>query len=80
MVEKTGLYAAMQQCGSLVPDSAAEAFTAVALKTKDAQLLHTRAQAPALRLKRTTYAQEQVVEYCLSMIRGDRYEYYILLK
>ena len=80
MVEKTGLYAAMQQCGSLVPDAAAEAFTAVALKTKDAQLLHTRAQAPALRLKRTTYAQEQVVEYCLSMIRGDRYEYYILLK
>lgn len=79
-VEKLGLYNSLrQQCG-IGPNKAIETFEAVIVTNEEAKYLETDKKAAALRLERVTSADEIIVEYCISIIRGDKYKYVIQLK
>jgi GntR family transcriptional regulator len=62
------------------PVRARETFEPVLLSAQDAEQLGTAAGGPALRVERTTYdAEGDVIEYCRSTVRADRYHYSVEL-
>lgn len=80
LVEELGLYEAMKKSTNIVPDTAQETFEAVLMRDDDAKLLGCVSPVAALRLERITMAKDIVVEYCLSVVRGDRYKYHVFLR
>lgn len=78
-VSRNGLYNSMGRY-NVVPNKAIETFEAVGINMDDAKHLGVKRNSPGLLLERITYADEQVVEYCRSIIRGDRYKYRVMLK
>lgn len=74
-----GLYKAMALEG-ITPNKATETFEAVAISAEVAAFLKVKKNSPGLFLNRLTFAQEIPVEYCRTIIRGDRYKYRIFLQ
>ena len=63
------------------PVRAREAFEPVLLSRAEAALLGRESGEPALRVDRTAYdAEGNIVEYCHSTVRGDRYRYSVELR
>ena len=79
LVLKKGLYNAIKEEG-IFPDKANEVFGAINIAEADANLLGVNTGDAGISLMRTTYAQSKIVEYCLSVIRGDRFVYSVELK
>lgn len=79
-VEENGLYNTLKNTFGIFPDEAIETFEAVQVPADDALHLKVKKNTAALKLERVTRAQGRVVEYCVSMIRGDRYKYQVFLK
>lgn len=80
LVDQYGLYEALQTSAGLRPDSAQETFEAVLLTREEAAHLQCPLPSAALRLERLTFAGEILAEYCVSLVRGDRYKYHVLLR
>lgn len=80
LVDRYGLYEALQSSVGLRPDAASETFEAVLLSQEEAAYLQCAVPAAALRLERLATAGELLVEYCVSMVRGDRYKYNAVLR
>ena len=78
LVNKNGLYKTMASFGVNV-DSASEHFMAVNLRKDQAKLLDVREDAAAIRLVRVAYSGSQAVEYCISIVRGDFFNYSVEL-
>ncbi len=78
-VAQLGLYEALKRKCALEPNEATETFEAVFVSSQEAEYLHVNKRAPALRLERVTSAQGNIVEYCVSIIRGDKYKYTVQL-
>lgn len=79
-IEENGLYATLRDNYGIVPKQAVESFEAVLMGNEEAKYLKAGSKAPALRLERSTYANSKLVEYCVSIIRGDKYKYKITLE
>lgn len=58
---------------------AEETFQAVPTDEKVAQALQIRKEIPCLKLERFTYEKDKVIEYTVSMARGDQFVYSIKL-
>lgn len=79
MINELGLYRAMEQHGVVV-NSAHETFKAVNVNREQSRLLDVRIDAAAIAQTRTAYSDNIVVEYCISVIRGDFFCYSVDLK
>lgn len=79
-VEKNGLYDTLKKNFGIFPSEAIETFEAVLVPNDIAAYLKVKRNTASLKLERYTTAQGRVVEYCISMIRGDRYKYKVILK
>lgn len=79
-ISNQGLYNTMDNKYNLRPDEAEETFEAVLINKKDAEILKTNKSSAALSIERLAYSKGKVVEYCKSVIRGDRFKYKALLK
>ena len=63
------------------PARAREEFEPVLMSSEDAALLNKRPGDPALLLERTTFdAQGGPIEFCRSIVRGDRTRYFVELR
>ena len=63
------------------PTRARESFEPVLLTDDEATLLDQRRGAPALRVERIAFDQDDVpIEFCRSTVRGDRYRYSVELR
>jgi GntR family transcriptional regulator len=63
------------------PTRARETFEPVLLTNDEARLLDQSAGAPALRVERTAFDQDdRPIEFCRSTVRGDRYRYSVELR
>ena len=78
-VRDKGLYNALEQCCNVISTDAVETFEAVNVTGEDAALLKIDSNAAALHLNRTTYSEGFIIEYCDSVIRGDKYQYSVRL-
>ncbi|MDF2986220.1 MAG: transcriptional regulator, GntR family [Eubacterium sp.] len=79
-VENYGLYNTLKNTFNIVPDEATETFEAIIVPNDCISHLKVKKNSAALKIERVTKAQERVVEYCVSIIRGDRYKYKVYLK
>jgi len=79
-VSQLGLYNTLNDKCGIKPDEAVETFEAVLVDQDDAELLKVPRKSAALHLERITSAQGQIIEYCISTIRGDKYKYTVSLK
>lgn len=63
------------------PVRAREEFEPVLMSPEDASLLHKHPGDPALLLERTTFdAEGAPIEFCRSIVRGDRTRYFVELR
>jgi GntR family transcriptional regulator len=62
------------------PTRAHEEFEPVLLTDQEADLLGKHAGDPALLVERTAYEGEAAVEFCRSIVRGDRCRYFVDLR
>lgn len=79
-VESIGLYKSLKKLGHLVPDSATESFEAVMPSAKIAEYLKMNDRQPALEIDRITKSGERIIEYCHSIVRGNRIKYNVILR
>ncbi|NLG93644.1 MAG: GntR family transcriptional regulator [Clostridiales bacterium] len=80
LVIEKGLYNALHLLAGITPNAAKESFEAVLMSKKQAEALQTAGNQPALHVERVTSAGSLLVEYCDSIVRGDRLKYNIILR
>lgn len=79
-IEDFGLYGAMKNIFNFAPDAMEETIEAVVIPSSSAAILETKTLSAGLYLKRTTYTNDMVVEYCKTIINGDMYKYHVYLQ
>lgn len=78
MIDDHGLYHTMRELGVEV-NTARETFRAFNINKEQSQLLDLRIDAAAMELTRVAYSGATVVEYCVSVVRGDFFSYTVEL-
>jgi len=76
-VTSSSLYSLLAERFNIIVVRAREAFEPVLIKKDEASLLKTEAGKPALLLERTAFdTSGKPVEFCISIVRGDRCRFY----
>ncbi len=78
-IQENGLYHTIFLRSGLVGDDATEIFEAVNCPQNIALHLGIRKNDAIMKITRHTRAQGRFIEYCVSMMRGDRYRYHVNL-
>lgn len=78
-LEKTAMYDIFVQRFSVNPISAKELFQAVGANEEEAKYLHIPQGSPSLKIRRYTYEKDRIIEYTISLARGDKFEYFVHL-
>jgi GntR family transcriptional regulator len=78
-IDKNGLYKSMRNSG-VYPQRIIEKFRATAIQKSEAKKMGLKASSPAIHLERTTYDKSRIIEYCVSIVRGDFFTYTVELK
>ena len=78
-IKEKGLYNSMRKLG-INPQRIIEKFRADALRSPEAKLMALKAGKPIIHLERTTFDDNVIVEYCVSIGRGDFFTYTVELK
>jgi GntR family transcriptional regulator len=78
IIEK-GLYNSMRKLG-LNPQRIIEKFHAAALRPQEAKQMQLKTGQPVIHLERTTFDEDTIIEYCVSVVRGDFFTYTVELK
>jgi GntR family transcriptional regulator len=76
---RKGLYNSMRDAG-VFPNRIVEKFWAAAIKSSEAKEMGLKIGSPAIHLERTTYEDARIVEYCISIVRGDFFTYTVEMK
>ncbi|MGD1816132.1 MAG: GntR family transcriptional regulator [Pleomorphochaeta sp.] len=79
-VEDIGLYNSLKKLGHLIPDCATESFEAIMPTIKIAEYLDMNNRQPALQIDRITKSNNDIIEYCHSIVRGNRIKYNVILR
>lgn len=79
MINENGLYKTLESFGVLV-NAAQETFKAINVNKEQSKLLNVRIDAAAIALTRTAYSGSTVVEYCISIVRGDFFRFSVELR
>ena len=58
---------------------AKELLQSVATRKTEAEMLKTKVGFPSMLIERTTYENEQIIEYSIGIARGDKFKYDIML-
>lgn len=78
MINENGLYRTLEKHGVVV-NAARETFRAINVNKEQSNLLDVRIDAAAIALTRIAYSGSSVVEYCISVVRGDFFSYSVEL-
>ena len=78
-IETMGLYEALRVKGNLNVQLGEESIEAILIPADDAGILHVKKNAAGLYLERLAGTEDLQVEFCTTLIRGDRYKYKIIL-
>lgn len=78
MINENGLYRTLKKHGVTV-NAARETFRAINVNKEQSKLLDVRIDAAAIALTRIAYSGSSVVEYCISIVRGDFFSYSVEL-
>ncbi|WP_425447644.1 GntR family transcriptional regulator [Dethiothermospora halolimnae] len=79
-LENEPMYDIFNKRFNTVLTMAEENFKAVKTKEEDAKLLNISTDIPSLMIERLAYEKNRIIEYTISVARGDRFEYRAVLK
>lgn len=60
-------------------EKAEETFQATAISSEEEKHLEVKENSPAILLKRFTYENNKVIEYTVSVARGDKFKFHVVL-
>ena len=78
-IMEKGLYNSMRALG-VNPQRIIEKFRADALRPQEASQMQLKAGQPIIHLERTTFDGPAIIEYCVSIVRGDFFTYTVEMK
>lgn len=79
-LRKSPMYDIFREVYSVNITKAVESFKPIIIDNMDANELGVNKGTPAMRIERITLEKENVVEYTISVARGDKFEYIVTLK
>lgn len=79
-LEKTAMYEVFTQRFAAKITSAKEKFQPVTTNREEARYLQVAKEIPSLKIERFTYENDHIIEYTVSIARGDKFEYCITLE
>lgn len=79
-VEDKGLYYAIDKVMGEYPNNATESFESILINKECSDFLMVEEKSSALHIERVASIDNTVVEYCSSLVRGDRIKYNVILK
>lgn len=74
-IEDIGLYASLKEMYGIVPQCAVETFEAVNMRKREAMCLDTSENQAAMKIDRIAKAGDEIIEYCISIVKGDKIKY-----
>lgn len=77
---KAPLYDILQKKYGIVFTKATERFSVISADDKIAEILSIPEKSPLIKLQRWTYTGMEIVEYTVSSLRGDRFEFEVDLE
>ena len=77
---KNSLYGILESRYKLVFTKALERFSVLSADTKTAEILKIPENSPLIKLQRWTYTGIEIIEYTVSSVRGDRFEFEVELE
>lgn len=80
MIETDGLYKTIMKLGHVIPSVATETFEAILINEKKAKYLNTKAKEPGMFICRVARTGDTVIEYCESVVRGNKMKYHITMQ
>ncbi|MBP9484238.1 MAG: GntR family transcriptional regulator [Negativicutes bacterium] len=79
-VEKRPLYDILTEDYNAILSHAKERFCPVPTNSWESQLLKVDREVPSLKIERFTWDNDELLEYTISIARGDQFQYEVLLK
>lgn len=79
-IERDGLYQSLLLLNHIAPDCALETLEAIASDETAAKYLNAKTGQPAMFIQRIAKEKDAIIEYCQSVVRGDKMKYNIMLK
>ena len=74
-IEDIGLYASLRELYGIVPQGAVEIFEAVNMRKREAACLGALENEAAMKIDRIAKAGDEIIEYCVSIVKGDKLKY-----
>jgi GntR family transcriptional regulator len=79
-IEKRSMYDVFRKRYNISFSKAEEKLKPVITKQIEAKLLDVDISVPSMRIERFTYEVDKIIEYTSGIVRGDRFEYRVVLK
>lgn len=79
-LEETPMYDIFREKYELNFTNARERFKAVLIRDYESEILQVSKEIPGMMIERSTYENEKIIEYTISIARGDKFEYVVTLK
>ncbi|MDN6195618.1 MAG: GntR family transcriptional regulator [Atopostipes suicloacalis] len=79
-LEKRPMYDIFREDYDMRFSKAKEFFKSVMVRNYEAEVLEVSTQTPGMMIERYTYEAETIVEYTVSIARGDKFEYVVTLE
>lgn len=78
-LDKRSMYTIFHEDYQIHVSKAMERFSAILIRKTEAPYLHMQINQPAMLFKRLAYHNENIIEYTISVARGDKFEYTVEL-
>ena len=80
MLKEKPMYDIFREVYNVSLTKAKESFKPILISKSDSKLLNVEDGTAAMRIERVTFENERVIEYTVSVSRGDKFEYTVVLE
>lgn len=80
MLRERPMYDIFREKYNVSITKAKESFKPVLINKNDAKILNVKDGTAAMKIERITYEDENIIEYTVSISRGDKFEYNVVLE
>lgn len=80
MLRERPMYDIFREKYNVSITKAKESFKPVLINKNDAKILNVKEGTAAMKIERITYENENIIEYTVSISRGDKFEYNVVLE
>ena len=80
MLKEKPMYDIFREVYNVSLTKAKESFKPILISKSDSKLLNVKDGTAAMRIERVTFENERVIEYTVSVSRGDKFEYTVVLE